>query len=76
MLDSGKQELVGIISQETLILPDTLPKGGEEVDIKKVNTKDFKIKKGDVVFLVLSEAMAQSNPPQSTVRAIQVTSKN
>ena len=72
----GKQELVGIISQETLILPDTLPKEGEEVDIKKVNTKDFKIKKGDVVFLVLSEAMTKSNPPQASVRAIQVTSKN
>ena len=45
------QELIAIVSDETLIIPNECPKEGEEPDIKKVNPKEFKIQKGDTVFL-------------------------
>ncbi|EKY29273.1 hypothetical protein [Clostridium celatum] len=38
--------------------------------------KDFNVKKGDIVFLVLSEAMTKSIPPQVVVKAIQLTQNN
>ena len=69
------QELIAVVDNETLIIPNELPKSGEEIDIKKVEPKVFKIEKGDVVFLVLSEAMTKSNPPQASAKAIQVTYK-
>ena len=69
------EELIAVIDNETLILPNEYPKEGEEIDIKKVNPKEFKVEKGDVIFLVLSEAMTKSNPPQASAKAIQVTYK-
>ena len=66
------QELIAIVSDETLIIPNECPKEGEEPDIKKVNPKEFKIQKGDTVFFVLSEAMTKSTPPQAAARAIQL----
>ena len=66
------QELIAIVSDETLIIPNECPKEGEEPDIKKVNPKEFKIQKGDTVFFVLSEAMTKSTPPQASARAIQL----
>ena len=69
------QELVAVVDNETLIFPNECPKEGEEIDIKKVDPKSFKVEKGDVIFLVLSEAMTKSNPPQASARAIQVTYK-
>ena len=66
------QELIAIVSDETLIIPNECPKEGEEPDIKKVNPKEFKIQKGDTVFFVLSEAMTKSTPPQAAERAIQL----
>ena len=69
------QELIAVVDNETLIIPNELPKSGEEIDIKKVEPKVFKIEKGDVVFLVLSEAMTKSNPPQASAKAIQITYK-
>ena len=66
------QELIAIISDETLIIPNECPKEGEEPDIKKVNPKEFKIEKGDTVFFVLSESMTKSTPPQAAARAIQL----
>lgn len=70
------EELIAIVSSETLIIPNECPKEGEEIDIKKVDPKEFNVKKGDIVFLVLSEAMTKSIPPQSEAKAIQVTYKN
>lgn len=69
------EELIAIVDGETLIIPNKCPKEGEEIEIQKVNPKEFKVEKGDVVFLVLSEAMTKSNPPQSAAKAIQVTYK-
>ena len=69
------QELIAVVDNETLIIPNELPKEGEEIDIKKVEPKTFKVEKGDVVFLVLSEAMTKSNPPQASAKAIQITYK-
>ena len=66
------QELIAIVSDETLIIPNECPKEGEEPDIKKVNPKEFKIQKGDTVFFVLSEAMPKSTPPQAAARAIKL----
>lgn len=71
----NSQELVAVVDNETLIFPNECPKEGEEIDIKKVDPKSFKVEKGDVIFLVLSEAMTKSNPPQASARAIQVTYK-
>lgn len=69
------QELIAVVDNETLIIPNELPKSGEEIDIKKVEPKVFKVEKGDVIFLVLSEAMTKSNPPQASAKAIQITYK-
>ena len=69
------QELIAAVDNETLIIPNECPKEGEEIDIKKVDPKVFKVEKGDVVFFVLSEAMTKSNPPQASAKAIQVTGK-
>ncbi len=69
------QELIAIVDNETLIIPNELPKSGEEIDIKRVEPKVFKVEKGDIVFLVLSEAMTKSNPPQASAKAIQITYK-
>ena len=71
----NSQELVAVVDNETLIFPNECPKEGEEIDIKKVDPKTFKIEKGDVIFLVLSEAMTKSNPPQVLAKAIQITDK-
>ena len=69
------QELIAVVDNETLIIPNECPKEGEEIDIKKVDPKVFKVEKGDVVFFVLREAMTKSNPPQASATAIQVTGK-
>lgn len=74
-LTVNSQELIAVVNNETLILPNECPKEGEEIDIKKVDPKTFKIEKGDVIFLVLSEAMTKSNPPQVLAKAIQITDK-
>ena len=74
-LTVNSKELIAVVDNETLILPNECPKEGEEIDIKKVDPKTFKIEKGDVIFLVLSEAMTKSNPPQVSAKAIQITDK-
>ena len=74
-LTVNSKELIAVVDNETLILPNECPKEGEEIDIKKVDPKSFKVEKGDVIFLVLSEAMTKSNPPQASAKAIQVTYK-
>ena len=38
--------------------------------------KEFNIEKGDTVFLILSEAMTKSTPPQAITKAIQKADKN
>lgn len=70
------QELVAIVSEDTLIIPNECPKEGEEPNIKRVNIKEFNIEKGDTVFLILSEAMTKSTPPQAITKAIQKADKN
>jgi len=70
------QELIAVVDNETLIIPNECPKEGEEINIKKVDPKVFKVEKGDVVLFVLSEAMTKSNPPQASAKAIQVTHKS
>ena len=74
-LTVNSQELIAVVNNETLILPNECPKEGEEIDIKKVDPKTFKVEIGDVIFLVLSEAMTKSNPPQVSAKAIQITDK-
>lgn len=70
-----KEEVVAILNEETLIIPNECPKEGEEIEIKKVNPNDFRVDKGDVVLLILSEAMTNSMPPQASVKAIQISYK-
>lgn len=71
-----KEEVIAILTDETIIIPDKMPEEGEQPKIEKVMPKDFSIKTGDVVFLVLSEAMTNSIPPQVAAKAIQVTQGN
>ena len=71
----SSQELIAIVDNETLILPNECPKEGEEIEIKKVDPKTFTAEKGDVIFLVLSEDMTKSIPPQVSVKAIQIADK-
>lgn len=71
-----KEEVVAILSEETLVIPNDCPKEGEEIEIKKVNPNDFRVNKGDVVLLILSEAMTKSIPPQASAKAIQISYKN
>lgn len=71
----SSQELIAIVNHETLILPNECPKEGDEIDIKKVDPKTFKVEKGDVIFIVLSEAMTKSIPPQVSAKAIQIADK-
>lgn len=71
-----KEEIVAVLSEETLIIPNEFPKDGEEIEIKKVNPNDFKVNKEDVVLLILGEAMTKSIPPQVSVKAIQISYKN
>lgn len=66
-----KQELIAIVNEETILLPSECPKEGEEPKFRKVDPKDTSVKKGEIVFIVLDEAMAQSNPPQVVAKAIQ-----
>lgn len=71
-----KEEIIAILTDETIIIPDKMPEEGEEPKIEKVNPKDCNVKKGDVVFLILSEAMTNSIPPQVVAKAIQITQSN
>ena len=72
------EELVGIIiNGETIVIPkDCTVKEGEQPKLEKVDICTLKIQKGDIVFLLLSEAMTKSIPPQSVVKAIQVSKYN
>lgn len=46
---------------------------GYESQYEKVNPVEFSINKGDSIYLVLSEVMTKSIPPQVGAKAIQVT---
>lgn len=67
-----KEEIIAIVSTDTLIIPDECPMDMNQ-EYKKVNPVEFTINKGDSIYLVLSEAMTMSIPPQVGARAIQVT---
>lgn len=60
--DVYKEKLVAIITEETKV------KSGCKVENEKVE-----FKKGDKVFIVLSEAMTTSIPPQATAKMIKVS---
>ena len=70
-----KEEVLAIISEDTVIIPNECPKFGEEIEIDKVKPSEFKLQNGDAVLMVLSEAMTKSIPPQSSVQAIQTNNK-
>lgn len=67
-----KEEIVAIVSTETLIIPKECPMDMNQ-QYEKVNPVEFLINKGDSVYFVLSEAMTKSIPPQVAAKAIQVT---
>ena len=71
-----KEEIIAILTEETLVIPNECPKEGQEMEIKKVNPNDFRVNKGDVVLLILGEAMTKSIPPQASAKAIQISYKN
>lgn len=67
-----QEEIVAIVSPSTLIIPDECPMDMNQ-QYEKVNPVEFSINKGDSIYMVLSEAMTKSIPPQVGVKAIQVT---
>lgn len=69
------QEIIAIVSEQTLIIPDTCPMDINE-QFKKVNPVEFQINKGDSIYMVLNNAMTKSTPPQVGVKSIQVTTPN
>lgn len=71
-----EEEIIGIINEDTRIINDTSFDGKEKKECDKVNLNELKISKGDIVFLVLNEAMTKSIPPQVGIRAIEINSKN
>ncbi len=68
-----KEEIIGIITNDTYIIPSTYNCNENELNLTKVNVSDFKIKKGNIVFCILDEAMTKSIPPQVRIKAIQIS---
>lgn len=71
-----KEEVIAIVNENTIIIPEQCITEGQEMKIEKVDPSDFKIDVGDTILIVLSEAMTKSIPPQSTAQAIQVNRGN
>ena len=70
------EELIAIVSDQTLIIPDKCDLKDIDKQYDKVNPKEFKVNKGDIVYMVLSDAMTKSIPPQVSAKSIQVTNSN
>lgn len=68
-----KEHIIGIITNDTYIIPSTYNCNENELNLTKVNVGDFKIKKGNTVFCILDEAMTKSIPPQVRIKAIQIS---
>lgn len=66
-----EEELVAIINEETEIIKSTCVK--DDTNRVNINYKSLIVNKGDNVFIVLSEAMTKSIPPQSVAKAIQIS---
>lgn len=62
-IEVGKTKIIGIVNEETKIM--------NSLNDKKEN---IEIKKGDLVYMRLAEAMTKSNPPQVVVKRIFITS--
>ncbi|MGL4772578.1 MAG: hypothetical protein ACRC2K_03345 [Clostridium sp.] len=67
-----EEELIAIISENTIVLPKECP-NKKEIKFEKTNPMELQIEKGDSVFIVLNEAMTKSIPPQAGAKAIQIT---
>ncbi|GAA0076505.1 hypothetical protein UT300005_08830 [Clostridium sp. CTA-5] len=70
-----KEEVIGIVGENTMLMPDECFNMKKNNKYEKVNPKELKIEKGDTVFMVLNEAMTKSIPPQAGVKLIQITSQ-
>lgn len=71
-----KEEIIAIISEETILLPNSCPLEKTNTTHEKVNPVELTINKGDTVFMVLSEAMTKSIPPQVNAKAIKINTPN
>lgn len=67
-----EEELVALVTEETKIIENKCIVGSGESS-EKVTYKNLQASKGDKVFIILSEAMTKSMPPQSSAQAIQVS---
>ncbi|MDO4535220.1 MAG: hypothetical protein Q4B63_05360 [Clostridium perfringens] len=68
-----KDEIIGIITEDTIVMPSVYSCNEDELKLEKVNLDNFAIKRGDVVFCILDEAMTKSIPPQVRIKAIQTS---
>lgn len=68
-----QEELVAIVSEETLIIPDRCSIKDIDQQYERVNPKEFKVSQGDTIYMVLRDAMTNSIPPQVGAKSIQVT---
>lgn len=68
-----EDEIIGIINQDTIIIPSIYSCNEDEINTTKVNLENFELKTEDVVFCVLDEAMTKSIPPQVRIKAIQIS---
>ena len=71
-----EEEIIGIITEETYVIPSTYNCNENELNLTKVNVNDFKLEKGETVFCILDEAMTKSIPPQVRIKAIQISPQN
>ena len=71
-----KEEIIGIVTEDTIVIPKKYSCEDDKVNFKKANLKDFEIKKEDTVFCILDEAMTKSIPPQVRIKAIQISPQN
>lgn len=67
-----EEELICIVNENTEIIENKcFTTEGEAKE--KLTYKNIEVSKGDRVFIVLSDAMTKSIPPQTAARAIQVS---
>lgn len=71
-----KEELIGIVSTKTILIPSQCSPESANKGLEPINPTELKINKGDIVFMLLEEAMTKSIPPQVSVKAIQISTQN
>lgn len=71
-----EEELVGIVSENTVIMPEKCEPGKKPDKNAKSTPLELQVEKGDSVFMIVDNIMTKSLPPQTNVKVIQVSKPN